>query len=437
MAFPGLEPAAVARSLGLIAGEADEPSEVYFERRVEIELPSRDGTVGLRVRREEGVAARIGREGRAWIASRDGLSGRHLAEALRQAARAWPPAAPEPWLEVGPSPVVPPWQSVAEFPGRLERELRRRLAAFPLRLTVRWHRLDVQVVGPRMVPPAEREELFSLDAELPWGRCGELTTRLDDARADAFARRLVARFKAREAPPPAAGRTRLWLAPAACAVALHETVAHALEADVLAAGGRPEAAIGLDFGAPALDVLDDPAAAPAGVERGTDDEGVPVVRRWLLRGGRVEQPLADLGAARRWPGLLPGSGFRGGRHGRPRPRTHHLELLPGSAGDGALAAAAEGGLWVGEVTSGALDPASGRFVLDIPSARRVARGSEPGEAVGGFRVAGRVAELLANVVAVGALVETAGAGWCAKGGERRAVWATVPAIVVDGLEVTA
>ena len=31
--------------------------------------------------------------------------------------------------------------------------------------------------------------------------------------------------------------------------------------------------------------------------------------------------------------------------------------------------------------------------------------------------------------------EPAGAGWCAKAGERRAVWATVPHLLLEGPEV--
>src|SRR5690606_25901686 len=117
-----------------------------------------------------------------------------LGEVLRQVVRVGPPAAPEPRIEAGPAPVEPPRAVVEAFPGRLERALRRRFAAFPLRLTVRWQRRDLQVVGARMVPPAEREEHFSLDVELPWGRCGALATELGEAEADALAARLVARF---------------------------------------------------------------------------------------------------------------------------------------------------------------------------------------------------------------------------------------------------
>lgn len=434
MSFPGFDAPAIARALALVVGDADEPTEIYCERRIDLELPPEGAPTGLRERREEGLAARLVRGERTWIASRDGLSGRDLAEALRQVARAWPAAPPVPEFELGPSGIEPPRGEMLAFGRRLEGALRRRFAAFPLRLTVRWHRRDVQVVGPRMVPPAEREAFFSLDVELHWGRCGALALALDEREAEALAARLVARFRCREAAPPAVGAPPLLLAPAAAAVALHEAVAHALESDVLALGGNPAAAIGLALGAPGLDVLDDPAGAPAGVDRTSDDEGVPVARRWLLRGGRVEQPIADARAARRWPELLAGSGFRAGRHSRLLPRTHHLELLPGRAGEAELLAAAEGGLAVGEIDSGRLDPATGRFVLEVPGGRRITGGA-PGAPVGRFRISGQVAQLLGGVVAVGDAPEAGGAGWCAKGAERRAVWARSPSFVATGLEV--
>ena len=151
-------------------------------------------------------------------------------------------------------------------------------------------------------------DLLQLLAESSWGRYGALCPRLDAGAAEEIAAALVALFRARQAPPPAPFRGAAVLAPAAVAVLLHEAVAHALEADTLAQGGNPEAAVGVAMAAPCLDVLDDPAAAPEGVRRPTDDEGSPVFRRWLLRGGIVEQPLADLLWARTSPVLLPGSG---------------------------------------------------------------------------------------------------------------------------------
>jgi predicted Zn-dependent protease len=225
------------------------------------------------------------------------------------------------------------------------------------------------------------------------------------------------------------------LGPAAVAVLLHEAVAHALEADTLAQGGNPEAAVGVTMAAACLDVLDDPAAAPEGVRRSTDDEGAVVVRRWLLRGGVVEQPLADALWARTSPVLLPGAGRRGTRHLPPGPRSSHLEVLAGETAPDDLLAGAEEGLYFAEASRGSLDPLSGEFVLQLPYGRRFRRGGLH-EAVGPCSLRGRVSDLLTRVTAVGNTSRPAGAGWCAKGGQKLPVWATAPALRLEGVEVT-
>jgi len=305
---------------------------------------------------------------------------------------------------------------------------------FPLRLAVRRHRRALQVVGPRLVPEPQAETFYSCSAELPRGRWGALFPELDAAAARTVADACVALFRARQAPPPPAGRPVAVLAPGAVAVLLHEAVAHALEADTLALGGNPEAALGVALAAPFLDVLDDPAAAPPGVRRTVDDEGSPVCRRWLLRAGVVEQPLADAGWSRRSPAFVPGAGRRGSRHLPPGPRSTHLELLAGQTTEADLCAEAEGGLYFEEASRGALDPLSGEFFLAFPFARRIRQGA-PAEPVGPCRLRGRVADLLTRVTAVGSERRAAGAGWCAKGGQKLPVWATAPALRLEGVEV--
>ncbi len=427
MTWAKLETSSVARALAAVAAEPGDLAEVYFERRVDAEWPPDEARCGLRIRREEGLAVRLVRGERAWLASRDRITGGELASALRQVARAQPAAMVEPELAVGPSPTVPV-ATLRGFGAELERAIRKHHVAFPFRLTTRWHRRDLQVVGPRWVPESEREVFYSLDVELPWGRFGALATALSAGEAERLGRALVARFRAREAPPPPDGRYPLLLAPAATAVLLHEAVGHGLEADLMADGAVfAEAAD--RAGVRALDVLDDPRRAPRGVDRATDDEGQPVVRRWLIRGGRVDQPIADAQHAARSEVLLPGSGFRGGRHQAPLPRLHHLELLPGGSGMPELLGFASGGLFVPELDQGTLDPLSGEVLLHAPCGRYIQDGALT-ETCGPFQLRSRVADLLAAVVAVGSDVQTAGAGWCAKGGQRRAVWATAPSLVL-------
>lgn len=468
--FAFLDTAAVARSLSQLApgGDGSGPvggpevasaddgpdawADAFFERAEEVELPADGEAPGVRVRREEGLAVRLVRGGRSWLSARDSIDPAAFSDALRQVARVLPSAFyPEPRLDLAP---WSPWSGaggatgspggdldrMAELPLAVGRAIRARHVAFPVRLTVRRHRRWVQVVGPRLVPEPESERFFSLRAELPWGRWGTLVTELGGDAVEEAAEALVESFRARHAAPPEGGKGAVVvLSPQATAVFLHEAVAHALEADTLGLGGRPEAAVGVKLSDSAVSVLDDPGTAPAGVRRRSDDEGVAVARRWLLRDGVVTQPLADRAWARGSEMLLPGAGRRAGRHEPPGPRSSHLELL---AGEGAPAASdlaglyeeAEGGFLVSQVSRGALDPLSGRFVLHVPCARRLRHGT-PAEPVGPFRIAGTAAGLIGRIAALGGEPRAAGAGWCAKDGRLLPVWATAPGLRLEGVEV--
>lgn len=432
----GLDAPRLARALALLESGAGGFVEGYFERVEEVEIsPDADGP-GVRVLREEGFALRQHRDEKTWIASRDGVDEVQLGAAFRQVARAAPPTAPV-FRDVG----FAPWEDVVaceemlDFPSRLQRALRERRVGFPMRLRLRRHRRTVVVVGPHLHPEPDEECYYSLEVDLPGtpGAFGCLLADLE-AAADGVAPLLVERFRAREAPPPAAEEGIVVLAPAAAAVLLHEAVAHALEVDTLALSGDPSAAIGLELAPPHVDLLDDPAGGPVGTRRKHDDEGVPVVRRWLLRQGQVEQPLADRVWAERHSGLVPGAGRRQSRHHPPSPRSHNLELLPGAASSEELLAGEDGGLLIGELHSGQLDPLRGRFFAEAPCARRLGSG-ELGERVGGCRLEGRVSDLLQRIVAVGEKVEAGGAGWCAKGGQRLPVWGSAATLRIEGLRV--
>jgi predicted Zn-dependent protease len=453
--FASLDLPAAARALAQIADRPGDLVDAYFERTEEVTLPPDDRpgpAPGVEVRREEGLAIRLVRDGRVWLSARDSIDAHAFSGTLRRAARALPAAAyPEPDLVPAPWPGPAAAPEVLELPSRLARAVRARRAAFALRLTVRRHRRWLQVIGgEKLLPAPERESFYSLDAELPWGdvgaagdgaavggawRQGALLPELTDAAVDEVAELLVALFRARQAAPPEPWRGPVVLAPAAAAVFLHEAVAHALEADVLAAGGDPRAAIGVALGSPLLDVLDDPSSAPAPVRRTSDDEGRAVHRRWLLRGGRVQEPLADALWSAACDAFSPGAGRRSGRHALPGPRSTHLELVAGATSEADLLAAAEGGLLLPTAGRGTLDPRTGTFRLAFPFAQRI-RGGAAAEPVGPCRLAGTVADLLSAVAAVGDRPRPAGAGWCAKGGQKLPVWATAPAVLLEGVEVT-
>lgn len=436
--FASLDPAAIARALAQIADGEDDLADVLFERSEEIRLPPEnqddDGVPGMLCRREEGLAVRLVRERHSWLAARDGIQPRLFSSALRQVARAMPAAPyPEPPLPVTPWQNAPSAPELAEFGPRLQRALRGRHVAFSARTEVARHRRWLQVVGVRLVPAAQEESFYSYSVTMPWGRMGGLLPSLGDDAVEKVAALLVGSFRSREAPSPEAGRTTVVLAPAAAAVLLHEAVAHTLEADTLAASGHPAAAIGVRLAAPGLHVLDDPAAAPEGAERQTDDEGVAVSRRWLLRDGVVEQPLADEAWARRYEALLPGAGRRSSRHDLPGPRSTFLEVLPGEDSLESLQAA-DDGLFLETAERGTLDPLTGRFSLTVPFARRLRLGAVA-EPLAGCTLTGNVSDLLGSISGIGEEASLAGAGWCAKGGQRLPVWAKTPPLRLDGVEV--
>lgn len=430
-----LDHAGIARTLSQIADHRRDLADAFFERLEVVELPPDDEHPGIRVRRESGVAVRLVRDERTWLATRDGISSETFGGAVRRVARALPRTSyPEPRFPTESWPEPPEAPEVQELPASLLRALRAHHVQLSYRLTVRRHRRWVRVVGTHLASGLEHESFYSVEAETPWSRHGGLLTELGERAAESLAGHLVHAWRARDAASPEPGRYTVMLAPAATAVLLHEAVAHALETDTLELGGHPEAAIGVELGAAALDVFDDPASAPEGVRRQADDEGHPVVRRCLLRRGKVEQPLADGAWARRSEMLRAGAGRRPHRHLPPAPRSSHLELVPGTAARDELMAEAEGGLFFPEAERGRLDPRTGELVLGFPYGFRV-RDRAPGAPVGPATLRGHVTDVLKAVRAVGHDAVAAGAGWCAKGGLKLPVWATACDLLLAEVEV--
>ena len=430
MPFSRFDSGSVAHYLAPMKEGDEDLAEAYFEELETVELPPDGEAPGLRLWRERGLAVRLARGDRSWMASRDRIDGEALEEACRLVARSRPRTrTARPSLPAAGADRSLAYDELDGFSRSIHRALRDRRVGFPLRLTVRSHHRDLQVVTPHIVPKPERERYYSVVAAMPWGQMGALFATLGSLPAAELAERLVESFRSREAAPVAVHCGPVVLGAAATAVFLHEVAAHALEADTLGQGGSPAAAIGTRLAGEVVDLIDDPGAAPEGLRRASDDEGHPVSSRWLLRRGVVEQPLADRRWALRYDGLEPGAGRRPHRHQPPGPRSSFLQLLPGDGELEDLVAAAGRGLYLPEADRGCLDPHRGTVMLHFPFGRRI-RGGELSERIGPCAIRGSVAELLGSIARVGGSPRLAGAGGCAKSGGKLPVWASAPPILL-------
>ncbi len=426
--------AALADALSRLTGRGGPRFEAFFERTETVELLPKSALGRVRLRREQGLGVRKIENGGSRLAAADMISGPAFAACCdRVAGTARSIGTAPPRIRTGGWPALR-LAELEQTESRLTRAVNRRRVGFPMEIAVRRHRRQVQVIRSPIAAPPQFEEYFSLQATTPWGVWGGLLPSLADDDLDPVALCLVNRLRSRGLPPHRRTPGVIVLGPNAAAVLLHEVVAHALEADTLALSGAPDRVVGLRLGGPELDVVDDPRSAPLVCKRSTDDEGTAVISRWLLRRGRVRQPLADLAWSERCPGMIPGAARRASRHRLPGPRTTHLELLPGAIPERDLFAEAVGDLYIGEFDRGALDPLDGLCVLRAPCGRTIGA-SGPVDHTGPIEIRSRAVDLLAAVTAIADRPLAGGAGWCAKDGAPMPVWARCPAIRLEGLRV--
>ena len=177
-----LDTIAVGRGLSQIADRQGDIVDAFFERREEVELPPEGEAPGLRSWREEGLAVRLLRRGRTWLASRDAIDAGAFQGAVRQVARALPAATyPAPRFRASRTAVAIEAPEVLAYPAAVERLLERRYVGLPLRLTVRRHQRWTRVIGSSLAADPQEERFYSCVAELPWARHGSVFERLDGA----------------------------------------------------------------------------------------------------------------------------------------------------------------------------------------------------------------------------------------------------------------
>jgi len=255
--------AAPADALTRLVARGDQEFEAFFERVESVELLPKGAPNRVRLRKEQGLAVRKIENGRSRLAAADTISGPAFAACCdRVAGTTRSIGTTPPRIRTGRWPALRVAQ-IEQAESRLTRAVNRRRVGFPMEITARRHRRQVQVIRSRMAAPPQFEEYFSLHVKTPWGVWGGLLPSLAAEDLDPVALCLVDRLRSRGLPPHRPGPGVIVLGPNAAAVLLHEVVAHALEADTLALSGSPDQVVGLKLGGPELDVV-----ARLEVERG-------------------------------------------------------------------------------------------------------------------------------------------------------------------------
>jgi predicted Zn-dependent protease len=221
------------------------------------------------------------------------------------------------------------------------------------------------------------------------------------------------------------------LAGGCAAVLFHEILSHPLEAGCdspLASLEQARVAI------PELDVRDDATRLDlfGGYER--DDEGVSPRPVKLLDCGRLAGRLTDRAHAA--GGASNGHGRRAGASDPPLVRGANVVVAGGQTNTDEMSRRIGSGLWITDLIRGSVEPASGRFRLHFPRARRVRRGRMADECGPGLVAGDILTALKAVEPGLGRDVRIYRAlGWCARDGQVVPVQGAAPDVLLRGLAV--
>jgi len=432
--------AVIQRWLEPLMGRGTEIAEVFGEDLGELALDWVDGEVReVRVRREEGVAARRRAEGEERFVFVSGSGEPAVREAIR-ALRAESGGEP---LPIRASRTADP-EADALFPeaDRWTRRLMGALARYAPRhaLTFRIRETRRRVIGDGRRSASSVRRLVSLEGRFTAAsRAGDERRPFafhapdSDAVADELKTRLAAAAAPRDRPvPPPAGPTDVILAAGCAAIFFHEVLGHPLEADADTSPYRnlPDARLSVHD----LDVRDDPRRLDLFGGYETDDEGTAPRAVRLVLSGRLGSRLTD----RTHGGAVgsTGHGRRAGPADAPRPRGSNVLVAPGSADTEEMLRRLGNGLWIEELSGGSVEIASGGFRLRFPRARRVRRGGLADEVGGGVLAGEMLASLSAVEPAFGREQRVHRSfGWCARDGHLVPVGGAAPDVLLRRLTV--
>lgn len=392
---------------------------------------------------ECGTAVRIRREGQSLLIARSGIGQESLRDAVREAARR---AGGSPFFKAvrrGSEPARARGSAGSEGDDEpASASLAAALArAVPdprgLSLSLQIARVEMEraVITPRgfhlcggnarlevhgVIGRAEGTRAFSFQSSAPFV---ESSASFADALAQAI--RPAARLS------PAEGEVDVVFSPSAAAIFWHETVGHPLEAAAGEGSSVLSRVPGATIGPAGLEVIDDPTRHDLPGSFAHDDEGVVARPVPLIRDGRVSGLLSDRRTA----------GAQSNGHGRtpdyrrpPRARMSNLVVPPGTAPLHALIEKCGDGIFVTQISAGAADPESGRFVLFVEGADAIRRGKRS-SSLTPFALSGEILSTLRHVDSERGdeSLPALGLSICVKGGDALPVGGSAPAHLVRRL----
>ncbi|MEO8430158.1 MAG: metallopeptidase TldD-related protein [Acidobacteriota bacterium] len=419
-----------------LAKRPGEIVEVFGERRREAVLELADGEiVGAGTTAVAGVSAR-------WALGPD--------EILTSVSRLDEPSAREAvrllQTSLGRSPLparsgLPP--ALADEAAELEadrwsRRLVASVARHAPRHRLRWSLIEIarQVIPARGAEASHTRRLVSLEGTITAAsRRGDETRGFcfhapdADSTPDELRTALLRAAEPRDAPVPCGdGATDILLADGCAAMLFHEILSHPLEAGETSPLSSLEQA---RVAVTELDVRDDPSRLDlfGGYER--DDEGVKPRAVKLLDGGRLAGRLTDLAHAQSSFGGSNGHGRRSSASDSPLPRGSNVVVAPGHATTDEMIRRAGNGLWIGELASGSIELASGRFRVHFPRARRIRRGRLADECGPGVISGDILTTLKAVEAGIGREVHSyRPLGWCSRGAQVVPVQGAAPDVIL-------
>ncbi|MGE0872340.1 MAG: metallopeptidase TldD-related protein [Kofleriaceae bacterium] len=156
--------------------------------------------------------------------------------------------------------------------------------------------------------------------------------------------------------------------------------------------------LGATIGAPALAIIDDPAAKGSYGGFAFDDEGQPAAAITVVEGGKLVDRLSDQRGVADKLALRAGRASRAGHIGSIEPAASHLRVAAGPISRTQLIT---DGMILEDAVGAAFDPRSDRIVVAIARAKEVRRGSETGRVYPEVELVGDLAKLLSAITAIG------------------------------------